>query len=189
MEKAELVLPGDEIAVLEEFMPGEGTYEVDHVIFASTLGIVERDMKNRIVSVRTLNPPAKLKIGDVVYGMVTDIRSPIVTVEILKLKHENRQVAGDNIASLHISHISKGYTEDIRREIRIGDFIIAEIIQVEPSLQLTTAKKELGVVRAHCVKCRMPLIERQQDLYCMSCKQSEPRKIAQHHEASHQRKQ
>jgi len=179
MEKSDqIVLPGDKIAVLEEFMAGEGAYEADGAVYASTVGKVEKDMRNRVVMVRPLNPPLVLQKGDMVYGRVTDIRSPIITVEILKVKGFNRGVSGDHIASLHISKVSKGYTTDIRDDVRIGDVIIAEVAQVKPSLQLFTARAHLGVVRARCAKCRGYLVKKGRDLYCPKCEHTEPRKLA-----------
>ena len=57
MEETEKIfLPGDEVAVSEEFESGEGTYEVDGVILAATVGRVDKDMKNRVVRIRPLNP-------------------------------------------------------------------------------------------------------------------------------------
>ncbi len=173
-----IVLPGDEIAVAEEFIVGEGTYEADGMIHATTLGRVEKDMKNKRVRVIPLNPLAELKVGDVVYGKVTDIRSPIVSVEILKLKGVRRVVAGNRIASLHISNISSGYTTDLRDEMRIGDLIKAKVIQVNPSLQLSSSNNDLGVIKARCAKCRRTLVKRERSLYCSICDNPEPRNIS-----------
>ncbi|MCK5548063.1 MAG: exosome complex RNA-binding protein Csl4, partial [Thermoplasmata archaeon] len=114
----------------------------------------------------------------VVFGKVTDIRSPIVTVEIYKLKGLDRGVAGDKMASLHISNLSSGYTEDIRSEVRIGDIVQAKVTQVHPSIQLTTVGRDLGVVRAHCITCRKTLERRGKDLYCSDCDRSEPRTLS-----------
>jgi exosome complex component CSL4 len=178
MKPKEIVLPGDKVAIVEEFMPGEGTYEVDGEIFASTVGSVERDARNKVVRVRSINPPMSLRVRDVVYGQVTDIRSPIVSVEILKARGSNRSIAGDTMASLHISKVSKGYTTDIRNDLRIGDVVKAEVIQTRPSLQLTTARPHLGVVRALCAKCRTPLVRQRKNLYCPKCEETENRKLS-----------
>src|SRR5216117_1288392 len=69
-----MVLPGDEIAVAEEFEPGDGTYERNGLVFAATPGVLFLDPENRVARVRAFNPPAELKIGDIVYGVVDDIR-------------------------------------------------------------------------------------------------------------------
>ncbi len=178
MIENQLVLPGDEVAISEEFSPGEGTFEKNGMVFAAVLGKLQMDMKNRVVHVRALNPLVVLRKGDVVYGTVTDIRSPIITVRILKARGSDRSIAGDNVASLHISKVSKAYTTDIRKELRIGDIVKAGVMQVKPSIQLETSHPDLGVVRAECRKCRTPLERKQKSLQCPKCGNKESRKIA-----------
>jgi exosome complex component CSL4 len=178
MTKGQLVLPGDEVATSEEFSAGEGTFEKNGIVFASVMGELEKDMKNRVVFVKALNPPVILDKGDVVYGTVSDIRSPIITVKLIKVKGSDRSIAGDNIASLHISKVSNAYTTDIRKELRIGDIVKGVVIQVKPSVQLETARPDLGVVRAECQRCRTPLERKQKSLYCPKCDRQESRKIA-----------
>jgi exosome complex component CSL4 len=48
-----MVLPGDQIAVAEEFEPGEGTYEKDGLVFASTPGVLQLDEQSRVARVRS----------------------------------------------------------------------------------------------------------------------------------------
>ncbi|MEM0263358.1 MAG: RNA-binding protein, partial [Saccharolobus sp.] len=45
--QGELVLPGEEIAVIEEFIPSDGTYESNGIIRASVIGKIFYDMLNR----------------------------------------------------------------------------------------------------------------------------------------------
>src|SRR2546426_746488 len=89
---------------------------------------------------------------------------------------------GDEIAeaegTIHISNVSEEYTEDIHDMYRLGDVIRAKVIQVKPSLQLTTAERDLGVVKALCSVCRGPLELRGKDLYCPRDERTEHRKLA-----------
>src|SRR2546428_10898055 len=61
---------------------------------------------------------------------------------------------------------------------RLGDIIRAKVIQVKPSLQLTTAETTLGVVKALCSVCRGPLELRGRELYCPRDERTERRKVA-----------
>src|SRR5881396_2790006 len=155
-----MVLPGDEIAVAEEFEPGDGTYERNGLVFAATPGVLFLDPENRVARVRAFNPPAELKIGDIVYGVVDDIRGMMAA------------------ATIHISNVSEEYTEDIHDMYRLGDIIRAKVIQVKPSVQLTTAERNLGVVKALCSICRGPLELRGRELYCPRDERTERRKLA-----------
>src|SRR6266508_1905093 len=152
-----MVLPGDEIAVAEEFEPGEGTYEAKGLVFAATPGVLELDPANRVARVRAFNPPAELRVGDIVYGVVDDIRGMMATATILAIHGRTRQISGESEGTIHISNVSEEYTEDIHDMYRLSDIIWAKVIQVKPSLQLTTAEPSLGVVKALCSACRGPL--------------------------------
>ena len=173
-----MVLPGDEIAVAEEFEPGEGTYERNGRVFAATPGVLELDPSNRVARVRSFNPPAELRVGDIVYGVVDDIRGMMATATINAIHGRTRQISGEAGGTIHISNVSEEYTEDIHDMYRLGDIIRAKVIQVKPSLQLTTAERDLGVVKALCSVCRGPLEVRDRDLYCPRDERTERRKLA-----------
>jgi exosome complex component CSL4 len=181
-ENDKIVLPGEKIAVVEEFMPGEGTYESNGEVFASIVGKVTRDARHKRVSIKALNPLAIVRIGDVVYGTITDTRGSIVGVKVIKVGGSDRSIAGDVMASLHISKVSKDYTSDVRDALRIGDIIKAEVVQVSPSLQLITFKPNLGVVRAQCAKCRTLLEKRGRGLHCPKCDNAETRKVSREYD-------
>ncbi len=180
--EAKMVLPGDQIAVAEEFEPGEGTYERNGLVFASTPGVLQLDEQNRVARVRPFNPPAALQVGDIVYGVVDDIRGMMATAAVNAIHGRDRQISGENEGTIHISNVSEEYTEDIRDMYHLGDIIRAKVIQVKPSVQLTTAEPDLGVVKAFCGQCRGPLEIRGRDLYCPRCERSERRKLARDYE-------
>ncbi len=94
-----MVLPGDEIAVAEEFEPGDGTYERNGLVFAATPGVLELDPANRVARVRAFNPPAELRVGDIVYGVVDDIRGMMATATILAIHGRTRQISGESDAA------------------------------------------------------------------------------------------
>ncbi len=173
-----MVLPGDQIAVAEEFEPGEGAYERNGLVFAATTGVLVLDSASRVARVRAFNPPAELKVGDIVYGQVDDIRGMMATATVLAVHGRTRQISGESEGTIHISNVSEDYTEDIHDMYRVGDIIRAKVIQVKPSLQLTTAEPDLGVVKALCSVCRGPLELRGRDLYCPRDERTERRKLA-----------
>ena len=176
--EAKMVLPGDQIAVAEEYEPGEGTYEKNGLVFASTPGVLRLDERNRVAQVKAFNPPAQLQVGDIVYAVVDDIRGMMATATVQAIHGRARQISGETDGTIHISNVSEDYTEDIRDMYRSGDILRAKVIQTRPSVQLTTAEPDLGVVKALCSQCRGPLERRGRDLYCPRCERSERRKLA-----------
>lgn len=173
-----LVIPGEFVAVCEEYMTGDGTYDHDGKIFSAYVGELELDSEKKVARVKPLNPPIQLKVGDAVLGVVRDMRETMVVVTISGLEGTERAISGETEGSLHISKISDRYTEDARREFRKGDILRAVVIRTEPSLQLATNRRDLGVVVALCTRCRSPLIKRDRDLFCEKCERAETRKTA-----------
>ncbi len=176
-EKIE-VFPGDEVAEEEEYLASDGTFAYNGKIYASQIGILELDDDECIARVINPNPPNILKIGDIVYAKVGEIRKTMATAEALAKEGTKREIASDTNATIHVSKISQGYTDDVSKELRKGDFIRARVVAVSPSLQLTTKDDHLGVIRSLCGICKTELVRKGKNLYCPNCKRSSPRNIA-----------
>src|SRR2546421_8050385 len=116
--EAKMVLPGDEIATAEEFEPGEGTYEKNGLVFAATPGVLVLDPGNRVARVRVFNPPAELRVGDIVYGAIDDIRGTMATANILAIHGRARQVSAESEGTIPTSNVSEDYTADIHHQCR-----------------------------------------------------------------------
>src|SRR2546428_2275806 len=178
MTENKLVLPGDAIAASEEYEAGEGTYERDGEIFAATPGLLDLDSQNFVARVRSFNPLAELKVGDIVYGAITDIRSSMAEATVAAVHGSKREITGETEGAIHVSKISNEYVDDIHNAFHLGDMVRAKVIQAKPSLQLTTAEPNLGVVKAMCSRCRGPLEIKGRDLWCPRDERPEQRKIA-----------
>ncbi|MFH0816184.1 MAG: exosome complex RNA-binding protein Csl4 [Methanobacteriota archaeon] len=173
-----VVMPGEEIAASEEFVVGEGTYEREGRIFASVTGTVELDKLDMVARVRALNAPRQLKAGDTIVGAVSEIRGTMVNIQTIAPEEDGRRMTGQDMGTIHISKVTEGRSDDLREMFRLGDVVRAKVIQVKPSLQLTTAGPDFGVIKAFCTKCRAPLALRKGDLRCDNCERIERRKLA-----------
>ncbi len=173
-----IVIPGEEIATSEEFLAGEGTFELKGKIFSSYLGRLNLDSEEMVAKVDPINPLVELKVGDIVLAVVEDVKSSMVIVDVVRVEGKPRDVTGETLAAIHVSKISEGYTDDVWREFRIGDIIRAKVMQIKPSVQLTTSRPNLGVLLALCTKCRMPLVKKEKSLFCGNCHRNEVRKMA-----------
>jgi exosome complex component CSL4 len=176
--KAKVVFPGQQVAVVEEYIAGEGTYESEGDIFASQMGELNLDPQERVARVRGFNPPLELKVGDIALASVQNSRPSMVIVEVEAVEGNERSVTGRTDGTIHISKISDQYTEDVKREMRISDLVRARVVQVKPSLQLTTNEPSLGVVRGLCTRDRHPMVKQGRQLYCEFCERTEPRKVS-----------
>ena len=178
MADSDLVFPGDEVAVEEEYIASDGTFAENGVIYASQIGVLELDDDNCVARVISPNPPNILAVGDIVYAVVADIRNTMATADVVGKDGVDRTLGGETYATIHVSKISQGYTDDVSKELRKGDFIRAKVTGIKPSLQLTTKDDHLGVIRSLCSKCKTEMVKKGTGLVCPECKYSVPRKLA-----------
>ena len=69
-KKAQGVLPGDKLAVAEEFLPGPHAYDSAGLVRALRAGSVVRDTKNMEISVMPAAEPELFRVEDWVTGQV-----------------------------------------------------------------------------------------------------------------------
>jgi exosome complex component CSL4 len=172
-----LVLPGDWLGVIEEFTPGEGTYEENGIVYASGIGRVLIDNVEKRVKVIPIEARALPRKGDIILGKVTQINKMLTFVDIARVR--GKTIANPFSAVIHISQISPGYVENTSDALKLGDIIRARVVEEQGELiQLTTTEKNLGVVYATCSKCGSELERKGNVLYCPNCEAKETRKIA-----------
>lgn len=179
LEKGGFVLPGELVGTTEEFRPGDGTSVIAGDIYSTATGNVLIDRKARIVSVKpnTITPNI-LKVGDIVYGRITDVRESGAMVEVAGIEgKENREIVGIRPGDIHVSNVRDSYVKRLADEFRPSDIIRARVIDVE-RVRLTTAEDSLGVVKAYCSNCRGELVLEGKKLKCPVCNMTETRKIS-----------
>ncbi|WP_461863527.1 exosome complex RNA-binding protein Csl4 [Thermococcus sp.] len=177
-----LVIPGDYLGVIEEYLPGEGVIEENGELYATRAGRVRINEDRMEISVEPVtDTPPLPKVGDVVIGKVIEVKPQAAIIQLSKIegRHGYREIATSKLAGIHISQVREGYVEDMRKEFKIGDIIRARVITDEKSpIQLTTRSPDLGVVYALCTRCRSPLVRRGSQLICPKCGNVETRKIS-----------
>ena len=174
-----LVLPGERLGVIEEFIPDAGTYVKDGVIYSKTVGRALMDLQNRRVSVYPVVEGAVVpKVGIVVIGQIGNAQSDNVLVKIFKIG--NKQLSGNFGGILHISDVSDRYVTSMADVCKPGDIVKAKVISEKNHVfHLSTNDKDLGILYAFCSR-DSTLLEQQRydDLHCPKCGNIERRKIA-----------
>ena len=182
VEDERIVMPGDKIGIIEQYIPGEGTYDDDGDIKSSVLGNININQKKRIISVDSkLGKPAVLKKGDIIYGQITDIKPQRANVNIECIKDNPRPLALPYMGAIHVSQAKKNYLEKLNDAFRIGDIIQAKVIKITgDNVDLSTTDKECGVLKAMCTRCRdyMHTTNKKEEVRCKSCNRKEKRKIS-----------
>ena len=173
-----MTMPGDEITTSEEYMPGQGTYEREGIIFAAIIGKVVFNETDKSVSVMEARRPSTLKPGDVVLGEVGNVTNSLASISVSGLENSDRIVGAGESGAIHISKVTESYTEDVRKEHHTGDLVRVKVLQAAPSLQLTSREPEFGVLKGRCGRCRTILTNNSGKLYCTECEKYEHRKLA-----------
>lgn len=181
VKSGDFVMPGDILAVSEQFLPVGWAYEEEGYIKSSVIGVVNFDNDNHEVKV-SIKPdePAVLKQGDIVIGEITALRGQRVMVKVHCLKDNPRGLATSYSGAIHISQAKEGYLSKLSDAFRIGDIIEAEVTKVlGDNVDLKTSKNHLGVLKAMCTRCRAFLKKTDKDyLKCPRCDKKEKRETS-----------
>lgn len=177
------VLPGDKLGVVEEFQPGDGTYEEQGNVLAAQIGKQQVDSINHRVVVRS--PPNKglllPKKGDVVTAQVVDMRKEIAFVKILGIQgHPFFSVPFNGM--LHLAQTGRDRFDSMEDVARVGDIIKGQIINDWTPREMNVGYREFGVIRAFCSQCGETLRLAAGYLWCPICRNREQRKIADSYE-------
>ncbi|AKB68871.1 MAG: exosome complex RNA-binding protein Csl4 [Methanosarcina mazei] len=179
LEKGGFVLPGELVGTTEEFKSGNGTAVIAGDIYSTATGNVLIDRKARVVSVKpnTITPNI-LKVGNVVYGRISDVRESGAMVEVAGIEgKENRAIVSVRTGDIHVSSVRDSYVKRLADEFRPSDIVRAKVVDVE-RMRLTTAEDSLGVVKAYCSNCKGELVLEGKKLKCPVCNMTETRKIS-----------
>ncbi|MGO8806289.1 MAG: exosome complex RNA-binding protein Csl4 [Candidatus Bathyarchaeia archaeon] len=173
-----LVVPGERLGVIEEFVPDSGTYVKDGVIYSKIVGRKLVDLQSRRVSVYPAAEGAVVpKVSGVVLGQVGNAQSDNVLVKIFKVG--NKKISGEFGGILHISDVSDRYVTSMNDVCKPGDIVRAKVISEKNRVfHLTTNDKNLGIIDAFCSRCGSLLEPDRYELHCPKCGNIEKRKLA-----------
>ncbi len=179
MSMQNIVTPGDKVCVEEEFIPQAWTYVENGDVRALVVGRPVFDIINRRVYVKPLKSIEMPKSGDIVIGVVEQMRDEIAIIRFIgydanrTFKHSFRGV-------LHISQASNTRIQNLYEVIRLGDIVRVKILNNYIPYLVTLKDAKLGVIEAFCSRCGAPLYrDRSKDvLRCRVCGNIESRKIA-----------
>jgi len=176
------VLPGDHVGAIEEYMPSAGAFSSDEGVYSSNIGKLELDAKTHSARVKPKTRVAKLQgVGSVTVGVIAEASDSVAIVDLAQLDYDKVSLVPNGVSAvLHVSNIRRDYVKDLRDELRIGDIIRARIIESnEHTTKLTIDGRELGVIKAFCIRCRQPLRMSGSKLICDRCGDIENRKTAE----------
>ena len=173
-----IVLPGERLGVIEEFIPDSGTYVKDGIIYSQIVGRALTDLLNKRVSVYPLVRGATVpKVTSTVMGQVGNAQSDNVLVRIFKIG--SKKLSGVFTGILHISDVQERYVDSMNDVCKPGDIMRAKVISEKNQIyHLSTTDKNLGVLYAFCSWCGNLLEQKRYEMRCPKCGNIEKRKTA-----------
>jgi exosome complex component CSL4 len=177
--KAAGVLPGDRLAVSEEFLPGKHTYDDSGLIRALTAGSIVRDMTNMEISVKPAVEPEVIKVDDWVTGQVEGAQANSANLHIYFLN--GKPTYKDFSGMLSLRALSGGGRGARRTTpVKMGDIVRCRVFSLlNGIIHLTIDEPDMGVVAALCGNCGKPLLRGSATrAKCDECGNVEERKLA-----------
>ncbi|MFX1578951.1 MAG: exosome complex RNA-binding protein Csl4 [Promethearchaeota archaeon] len=181
VKSGDIVVPGDQLCVIEELMPSLGTYEKDGIVYAAAPGQVDMDLKER--SIRVLSPDGGMKLalpvkGDILMGKATIVFDQRAEIRIVRINDED--YLSGLVGELHISNVTRRYVKSMLDVLRQNDIVrVAALNTHQIPVELTMVGPDLGVVYSECIRCGNPLtLTTHNNMFCLRCENRETREVS-----------
>ncbi len=138
-DEKNLVVPGTVVAKGLDFLPGSGCYRVGDEIRSKYLGLVR--LKDRLVSVASINGVYMPKIGDGIVGIVSEMQA---TFWIVNINSPYDAILQLGEASGDFIDLEK---TDLSSIFDIGDVIFAKILSVTKSKHVNVTMNDYRAKR------------------------------------------
>ena len=165
------VLPGDKIAITEEYEAGINACDDGHVVRSTVIGENEIDKKERLVNVRSHKSTSVPEKDDIVIGTVEAVMGSMIAVLIMFINSKP--------VKSHVECICS--TRNIRKRniALVKDLVKVKIIgKLNGAIHATLNGPELGVLFTKCRKCGKNVKPLRDIIKCTECGWTDDRKLS-----------
>ena len=166
-----LVLPGDKIAITEEYEAGNNACDDGYIVRATVIGESEIDKEKRLVNVKNNKSISIPEKGDIVIGTVEAVLGSMIAVLI---KYINSKPVKSQVECICA-------TKSIRKKnvALVKDLVKLKIIgHLNGAIHATIQEPELGVLFTKCRKCGMDVKPLRDIIKCIECGWTDDRKLS-----------
>jgi len=164
-------LPGDKIAIIEEFETGENTFDDGQSIRSLVIGTSEFDKTNRIAKINEMRKPAVAQVDDMITGNISALMNNMFAINILYINGKPTHSGLECICQ------ARGAKKRIL--VRVGDIVAAKIIShLNGVVHAIISEPELGVLFTQCNKCGAKVVSMGSSIKCVDCGYIEERKLS-----------
>jgi len=181
VKSGDIVVPGDQLCVIEELSPSYGTYEEEGIVYAAAPGAVSMDLKQRSISVFDTDGKMKLAlpvIDDILVGEVVNAYESRAEIAIVRRNGED--FFSGLVGEIRISNVTRRFVKSMHDVMRNNDIVRAKALDTHKiPTELTVVGTDLGVILAKCSRCGNPLtLTTYNNMFCLRCENRENREVA-----------
>jgi len=164
-------LPGDKIAIIEEYETGQNTFDDGQSIRSVVVGTTAFDKSNRIARINEFKKTSVPKEGDIVIGTISALMNNMFAVNIMFINGRPTH------ANLECICQARGAKKRIL--VRVSDIVMAKIIShLNGVIHAIINEPELGVLFSQCIKCGGKVVALGNNIKCTDCGYIEERKLS-----------
>ena len=164
-------IPGEKIAQIEEYLPGDNTFEDKDVIRSTAIGDLNLDSTERLASINRQKQITVPQVGDIIIGVV---EANLPSMIAIMIKYVNGKKMNSNLECVCVTrHIRK-------KNIALAqDVVKAEIIShINGTIHASIDSQELGVLFTKCRKCYGTVVKMRDAVKCKDCGWIDDRKLS-----------
>ena len=177
MEKKRTALPGDRLAVSEEYLPGPHVYDDSGLLRALAVGTVETDQRKMEISVKPAARAGTLKVGDYVTGQVEAAATSTAGIRIYYVNGKPSERGFTGTLMLRSREARRGIRGG--PPVKPGDVVRCRVHSlVNGIIHLSVDEADTGVLYASCGNCGRPMQRGGNKAKCDECGNVEDRKLA-----------
>ena len=165
------VLPGDKIAITEEYEAGNNACDDGHIVRSTVIGENEIDKKERLAHVKKHKSISVPDEGDIVIGTVEAVMGSMIAVSI---KYINSNPVNSQLECICP-------TKSIRKRnvALVKDLVKLKITgHLNGAIHATIQDPSLGVLFTKCRKCGMGVKPLRDIIKCIECGWTDDRKLS-----------
>ena len=166
-----LVLPGEKIAIIEEYEAGNNAYDDGDMVRSTVIGESNIDKKERLASVTNIRTNYVPKPDDIVIGTVEAVMGSMIAVLIKYINSKPVQSQVECICA----------TRNIRKKYvaLVNDLVKLRIIgTLNGATHAAMNSSELGVLFTKCRKCGKGVKPMRDIVKCIECGWTDDRKLS-----------
>jgi exosome complex component CSL4 len=188
--RPQVALPGDPLAVIEEFEGSAGTYTQDSAVRAEQVGRPAYELKDRTIRVQPVSRPRQLpQLGDAVIGQVESAQTSIANMLIRYVNGKRNEGRFTGMLMLQAEappqrrgrggRGARPYRPRRGTICKAGDLVRAHVTSVKNAIiHLSLQGDEDGVVAARCSICGNAVRPIDGGIKCIECGNMEERRLA-----------